>query len=92
MLTYANQLVTEEWDRHASAQDMILQEREQEERQPGEEREDDDPLLHELQPVVGQMCPSQELEQRPPRTTEKSVVRGCCPSLLAGEDVISDSR
>ena len=52
--------------------EMSFQRREQQQRQPGQQRDDDDALARQFQCVVGQTGPTKELEERPPRTSEKS--------------------
>ena len=49
----------------APAQRLSFQSREHQERQPGEQRDDDDALAHQLQRIAGQMRPAQKLEERP---------------------------
>ena len=49
----------------AAAQQVSFQSREHQERQPGEQRDDDDALAHQHQRIVGQVRPAQKLEERP---------------------------
>ena len=57
--------------RGAAAQHLSLQSREQQKRQPGEQRDNEDPLQQELQTVSSKMRPTQKLEERPPQDERK---------------------
>jgi hypothetical protein len=48
-----------------AAQHLSLQGRQHQERQPGQQRDDEDALAHQQQRVVGQVRPAQKLEERP---------------------------
>ena len=72
--------VHQEGNGDASADQLSFQGREQQQRQPGQQRDDDDALARQFQRVVSQMRPKQELEERPPmderevrRVPEKAV-------------------
>ena len=60
-------------ERHggAPAQQLPFQSREQEKGQPGEQRDDEDPLHQEFKSVSGEMRPAQKLEERPPQDERK---------------------
>ena len=60
-------------DRTAT-QHLSLQSREQQKRQPGQQRDHDDALAHQQQRVVGEVCPAQKLEERPAQDQRK--IRG----------------
>jgi len=46
-------------------QHLSLQGRKHQERQPGQQRDDEDALTHQQQRIVGQVRPTQKLEERP---------------------------
>ena len=56
--------VLQERDGRTAAQQLPVQGRTQEERQPAEQRDDDNALAQELEMIVGQMGPAQKLEER----------------------------
>ena len=57
--------VQQERYRHTATQQLSSQSREHQERQPGNHRDDDDPLPHQHQGIVGEVRPTQKLEERP---------------------------
>ena len=74
--------VHQERDGHTAAYQLSFQCREQQEWQPGQQRDDDDAFARQFQRVVGQMRPKEELEKWPPmdereirRAPEKVVTR-----------------
>jgi len=55
-------------------QHLSFQSREQKERQPGKQRDDDDAPAQQLQRIVHQTRPAQKLEERPAQD-EREVLR-----------------
>ena len=47
------------------AEQLSFQNRERQERRPGKQRDDDDALVHQHQRIIGQVRPTQKLEERP---------------------------
>ena len=80
-------------ERHgrAPAQQLPFQSGEHQERQPGKQRDDDNTPPHQPQRIVGQMRPTQKLEERPAQD-EREVLRirgensAETPALFAGRD------
>ena len=64
--------VEQEGDGHGAAEPVSLQNREQQELQLRKQRDDEDALADEHQIIVGKTGPTEELEEWPPRTNEKS--------------------
>jgi hypothetical protein len=57
--------VEQERDALTATKNLPLQHGEQQQWQPGHERDDDDPLANHHQRIVGEMHPPQQLEERP---------------------------
>ena len=88
--THVNLEVQQKRDGRPSAQRLSFQSREHQERQPRNQRNDDDALPYEHQRVVGEVRPTQKLEERPTqddgelllsRERARGVARLRCPGF-----------
>ena len=58
-----------------AAQRLPFHHRQQQERHPGKQREEDETSAHELERIAGQMRPTQQLEERPAQD-KREVLQG----------------
>ncbi len=56
--------IEQKWHIGTAAPQVSFQRREQQKRQPGKQRDNDDALAHHHQRIVGQVRPAQKLEER----------------------------
>ncbi len=57
--------VPQKRNRYVSPQEVSLQSREHQQRQPGHQRDDEHASAHQLERIAGHVSAAQELEERP---------------------------